>query len=40
MPVTTIAGRDIHAVPHPELEALWDAEKAAERERDEPKPTL
>src|SRR5207344_318375 len=27
------AGRDIHAVPQPELEALWDAEKAAERER-------
>jgi MazG family protein len=33
------AGRDIHAVPQPELEALWDAEKAAEREGD-PKPTL
>ncbi len=29
------AGRDIHAVPQPELEALWDAEKAAERD-DEP----
>jgi ATP diphosphatase len=27
------AGRDIHAVPQDELEALWDAEKAAERDR-------
>ncbi len=27
-------GRDIHAVPQPELEALWDAEKAAERDED------
>lgn len=25
------AGRDIHAVPQAELEALWDTEKAAER---------
>jgi MazG family protein len=26
------AGRDIHAVPQADLEALWDAEKAAERD--------
>jgi MazG family protein len=26
------AGRDIHSVPQAELESLWDAEKAAERE--------
>jgi MazG family protein len=28
------AGRDIHAVPQAELEALWQAEKAAERDPD------
>lgn len=32
--VLTEAGRDIHAVPPDELEALWEAEKAAERARD------
>jgi MazG family protein len=30
------AGRDIHAVPQHELEALWEAEKAAEREAHRP----
>lgn len=37
--VLAATGRDIHTVPQPELEALWDAEKAAEREHD-PDPSL
>jgi MazG family protein len=32
--VLTAAGRDIHTVSQAELEALWDAEKAAERDGD------
>jgi MazG family protein len=32
--VLAAAGRDIHTVPQAELEALWDAEKAAERGTD------
>jgi hypothetical protein len=37
--VLTAAGRDIHTVPQAELEELWDAEKAAERD-DEPDASL